>query len=84
MGELPPLTKVTQEEIEKARRMTPDEKLREGFRLYEEECRQLTDEIRREFPDADDKEVRRMLNEKLDIIHVRAGREHCLSLGLIP
>jgi len=84
MGEQPGYSGPSQEEIEEARRMSPEDKLMAGARLFDEECRLLRNEIRRVSPELAPEEVERILCERLDIIHDRAGREFCLRSGLIP
>lgn len=74
----------TAEEIDAARRMSPEEKLLAGPRLFDEERKTLTEEMRQAFPEADDATIQQFVVERLDIIHDRAGREYCLSLGLPP
>jgi hypothetical protein len=46
--------------IERARLMTPDERLREGFRLAEQGREYIVKSIRQTFPDASDEEVWRI------------------------
>ena len=50
----------------RARAMSPEEKIAEGFRLYVKECEEMAASIRREFPEADERRVREILNERLD------------------
>jgi hypothetical protein len=44
-------------EVERARRMTPDERVSEGFALFEQGRNYITDRIRQTFPDATPDEV---------------------------
>jgi hypothetical protein len=46
--------------IERARLMTPDERLREGFRLAEQGREYIVNSIRHIFPDASEEDVRRI------------------------
>lgn len=78
------LPEINREAVEAARRMSPAERIRLGFRLFEEECKRLADEILLEVPDADDEEVQRILQTCLEIVHDKAGREYILSQGLLP
>jgi hypothetical protein len=53
--------------VEQARRMTPEEKLLAGPRLFDRMCRVMRDGIRFQFPDASPEEVERILRERLEI-----------------
>jgi hypothetical protein len=46
--------------VERARLMTPDDRLREGFRLYEQGHDYIVSSIRTTFPEASDEEVFRI------------------------
>jgi hypothetical protein len=58
----------TRRQIERARRMTPDERFREGLALCDRTFRLMEDGIRHQFPQATPKEVQRILRERLDVI----------------
>ena len=45
--------------------MNPDDKLREGPRLFDRACRLMTDGIRHQHPDLDDDGARALLRERL-------------------
>jgi hypothetical protein len=47
-------------EVERARLMTPEERIREGFRLYEQGHDYIVSSIRTTFPEASDEEVFRI------------------------
>jgi hypothetical protein len=51
--------------VERARRMTGDERLREGLDLFDRALHLMTDGIRHQFPDATPDEVRRIRRERL-------------------
>ncbi len=53
------------ERVEAARRMSPEEKLLAGPRLFERSCRIMADGIRDEFPEADERRVNEILRERL-------------------
>lgn len=53
------------EEILRARAMPPEEKLLAGARLFDRVCRIMKDGIRHQFPDADERQVREILRERL-------------------
>ena len=46
------------QQVERAKEMTPDERIREGFRLFEQGRDYITTRIRSHFPDASEEEVR--------------------------
>jgi hypothetical protein len=48
------------EEIERARRMTPDERIREGFQLHEQGRDHIVKSIRETFPEAANEDVERI------------------------
>jgi hypothetical protein len=58
----------TRQQIERARRMTPDERFREGLALCDRTFRLMQDGIRHQFPQASPQEVLRILRERLDRI----------------
>jgi hypothetical protein len=53
------------EEVDRARAMSPGEKLLEGARLFDRACRLMADGIRHQHPDLDDDQVRAILVERL-------------------
>jgi len=53
------------EQVLRARRTPPEEKLLAGARLFELSCRIMSDGIRDEFPEADEQRVREILLERL-------------------
>jgi hypothetical protein len=55
----------TRRQIERARRMTPDERFREGLALCDRTFRLMQDGIRHQFPEATQAEVMRILRERL-------------------
>ena len=58
----------TREQIERARRMTPDERFREGLALCDRTFRLMQDGIRHQFPQATPEEVLRILRDRLSTI----------------
>ena len=63
------------EEVERARRMSPEDKFFGGARLFERSCRIMADGIRSQFPDADGRRVQEILRERLDLIRQREDRQ---------
>lgn len=57
-----------QEQIRQAKRMTPEERVREGLRLSDLALQVMADAIRAEHPDASDEEIRRLVGERLERI----------------
>jgi hypothetical protein len=55
------------EEVLEARTRQPDQKLLDGPRLFHRVCSIMEAGIRDQYPDADDCEVRRILDERLDL-----------------
>jgi hypothetical protein len=53
------------ERVQKARRMSPEDKLLGGARLFDRSCRLMAAGIRSQFPDADERRVREILREQL-------------------
>jgi hypothetical protein len=53
------------EEIRRARAMPPEVKLFEGARLFDRVCRVMADGIRDEYPEADERQVREILIQRL-------------------
>jgi len=58
----------TRQQIERARRMTPDERFREGLALCDRTFRLMEDGVRHQFPDATSADVHRILRQRLDRI----------------
>ncbi len=58
----------TRRQIERARRMTADERFREGLALCDRTFRLMQDGIRHQFPQATPQDVARILRERLDIV----------------
>ena len=54
------------EAVLRARRMTPEEKFLEGFRLFDRECEAMRAEIRAELPGADAARVEKILRARLE------------------
>ena len=63
------------ERVERARRMSPEEKLYGGPRLFEQSCRIMRDGIRHQFPEADESRVTEILRERLALIRRLEGRQ---------
>lgn len=59
------------ERVEAARRMSPEDKLLAGARLFELSAKIMADGIRAEFPDADERRVQAILRQRLDLIRRR-------------
>ena len=53
------------ERVQKARRMSPEDKLLGGARLFDRACRIMVAGIRSQFPDADECQVQEILRERL-------------------
>lgn len=61
----PVLVNLDQEEIIRARSMSPDEKMLERLRLFDQGYQRLTDRIRAAFPTANDATVQALLHQVL-------------------
>ena len=57
---------IYRERVLRARATPPGEKLLAGPRLFDQACRIMANEIRVEFPDADERRVQEILFERLD------------------
>jgi hypothetical protein len=68
------LDAIYRDKVEAARHQKPGEKLLEGARLFDEVCEQMEAGIRRQFPGADDDEVRRILRDRIN--RLRRVEEH--------
>jgi hypothetical protein len=55
------------ERVQKARRMSPEDKLFAGARLFDRSCRIMADGIRSQFPDANEHSVQEILGQRLAI-----------------
>jgi len=55
------------EEVAAARAMDPEEKLCAGPRLFDFACRIAIEGIRNQFPDADERRVRAILAERVEL-----------------
>jgi len=58
----------TRQQIDRARKMTADERFREGLALCDRTFRLMQDGIRHQFPHATPEDVLRILRERLAII----------------
>jgi hypothetical protein len=56
------------EQVLRARAMKPEEKILDGFRLFEFTCRLMADGIRNEYPGADEARIEEILAERLDLL----------------
>jgi len=63
------------ERVEAARRMSPEDKLLAGARLFDRSCRIMADGIRSQFPDADESRVQEILRERLALIRRRENEQ---------
>jgi hypothetical protein len=61
--------------VERARKMTPMEKLLGGFRLFEEEQKQLAAKFRLEFPNEDDAQIDQRVSDHYREIRDQEHRE---------
>lgn len=59
---------IFREKVLRARRMSPEEKLLDGPRLFDLACRIMMDGIRYQHPDADERRVREILRERLELL----------------
>ena len=55
------------DKVDQARRMTPEEKFLAGARLFDYACSITVAGIRQQFPQADEREILRILRERLEI-----------------
>ena len=58
---------IYRERVKRARATPPEQKLLDGFRLFEYVCQLMTDGIRHENPGADDREVQEILARRIDL-----------------
>jgi hypothetical protein len=61
------IAQLHREDIEQARRMTPEQKLLAGGELFDEMVERMTSGIRTQFPGFSTEEVRRELRRRLQI-----------------
>lgn len=59
---------IFREKVLRARQTAPDENLLDGPRLFDMECRIMTDNIRNEHPEADDQQVQAILAEQIAVL----------------
>ncbi len=55
---------IFRDRVQKARRMSPEDKLLGGARLFDRACRLMTAGIRPQFPEADERRVQDILRER--------------------
>lgn len=60
--------------VERTRRVPPGDKLLSGPILFDEVCRRMMDGIRHQFPGADDKRVKQILLERLNVARLLESR----------
>jgi len=60
--------------VERARAMSPEDKLMAGPRLFEQACRVMADGIRDEHPEATEAEVQELLRARLALLRRAEGR----------
>lgn len=58
---------IFREKVERARRMSADEKFLAGYRLFNQGCMMMEAGIRDQFPEADDAEVKLKLRHRLQL-----------------
>ena len=68
--------------IQAARLMTPDERVRMGFWLFERECAAARDRISRDNPGANEQRVEEILNAELEAD--RRIKDEIIRSGLRP
>jgi hypothetical protein len=56
------------ERVRRARQMTPQERILEGFRLFEQYCEDMAAQIRREYPQLDEPQVQQLLTQRLELL----------------
>lgn len=64
----------TRRQIERARRMTGDERFREGLALCDRAFRLMQDGIRHQFPHSDGEEILRILRQRLSVVRALEGK----------
>ncbi len=68
------IAQLHREDIEQARQMTEEEKLRAGAELFDYACSITAAGIREEYPTVDEAEVRRIIRERLERAERIEGR----------
>lgn len=63
------------ERVEAARRMSPEDKLLAGARLFDLTSKIMADGVRGQFPDADEHRVQEILRRRLDLIRRRENNQ---------
>lgn len=58
---------IERDRIERARRMSPEEKFFAGVQLFEHSCRLMADGVRHQFPEADEAQVAAIVRQRLDL-----------------
>ena len=58
------------QQVERARKMTGDERVREGLALFDRALKIMADGIHHEFPDASPEQVRRIRRQRLEKIRL--------------
>ncbi len=59
---------IFRERVEKARSMSPADKLLAGPRLFDQVCQRMAAGIRSQFPEADERRVQEILRERLALV----------------
>jgi hypothetical protein len=59
---------IFRERVQKARGMSPEDKVLGGARLFDRSCRIMAAGIRSQFPDADERRVQEILRERLALV----------------
>ena len=65
---------IFRERVQKARRMSAEDKLLGGARLFDRSCRLMAAGIRSQFPEADERRVQEILRERLAIVRQLENR----------
>jgi hypothetical protein len=63
------------ERVEKARRMSAEDKFFGGARLFDRSCRIMADGVRSQFPGVHERRVQEILRERLNLIRQRENRQ---------
>jgi hypothetical protein len=71
------------ERIRRAEKMSPAEKFREGFRLFEEECEAMRQHIRAEHPYADGPKVEAILRQRLEAKREEEERDYTVAYYVV-
>jgi len=62
------IDEIYRERVRRARAMPPEEKLLDGFRLFEYACRIMLDGVRNENPGADESQIQEIFARRFEII----------------